>query len=382
MRSIAAVSLALAFSGSVSAHGYLKYVDHKGIAYGLWEPFSDPYYNPLPLRYDRTIADNGPVVGMQSSNITCNNGGNNPANVGVIEVAAGDTLKLVWDQWGSSHSGPVMTYMAKCTPNCASFKGDTGSPWFKIDEFGYDATKNPPWGSDYLARQGAWWRVTIPPTIASGEYLLRHEILGLHVAHELNGAQFYPSCVHLKVTGTGSDSPSGVALPGAYDPNDKDGILISLYQINQGEKVYTAPGGPVWSKAAAPLQTTATATGSVYTATSLAPSVRGATTATTSATTAATTASTSRTTTLVTSTRTTTAASSTTTSRTTTPVTTTTSRTTTPATTTSRTTTGSTGGTVGAWGQCGGIGYTGATGCVSGYTCKVLNDYYSQCTPA
>ncbi|KAF3314578.1 hypothetical protein TWF173_004662 [Orbilia oligospora] len=369
MRSIAAVSLALALSGSVSAHGYLKYVDHKGIAYGLWEPFSDPYYSPLPLRYDRTIADNGPVIGMQSSNITCNNGGNNPANVGIIEVAAGDTLKLVWDQWGSAHSGPVMTYMAKCTPNCASFKGDTGSPWFKIDQFGYDPTKSPPWGSDYLARQGAWWKVTIPPTISSGEYLLRHEILGLHVANEVNGAQFYPSCVHLKVTGGGSDSPSGVALPGAYNPNDKDGILIALYQINQGEKIYTAPGGPVWSKAAAPLQTAATAAGSAYVASSLAPSVRGATAATTPATTAATS---SRTTTLVTTTRTTTAASTTTTSRTTTPATTS---------TTSRTTTGSTGtGTVGAWGQCGGIGWTGATACVSGYTCKVLNDYYSQCT--
>ena len=27
----------------------------------------------------------------------------------------------------------------------------------------------------------------------------------------------------------------------------------------------------------------------------------------------------------------------------------------------------------------GGIGYTGSTGCVSGTTCKVINDYYSQC---
>ncbi|TBU33420.1 endo-1,4-beta-xylanase C precursor [Dichomitus squalens] len=33
------------------------------------------------------------------------------------------------------------------------------------------------------------------------------------------------------------------------------------------------------------------------------------------------------------------------------------------------------------WGQCGGIGWTGATTCVSGTTCTVLNDYYSQCLP-
>ncbi|AEO64954.1 23ac2323-bcd4-4ffe-a5f5-729369bd6a8a [Thermothielavioides terrestris] len=35
----------------------------------------------------------------------------------------------------------------------------------------------------------------------------------------------------------------------------------------------------------------------------------------------------------------------------------------------------------GAWGQCGGIGYTGPTSCVSGYRCVYVNDWYSQCQP-
>ncbi|KAF3903570.1 Exoglucanase-6A [Arthrobotrys entomopaga] len=34
-----------------------------------------------------------------------------------------------------------------------------------------------------------------------------------------------------------------------------------------------------------------------------------------------------------------------------------------------------------AWGQCGGIGWTGPSTCVSGYTCTYGNDYYSQCVP-
>lgn len=34
-----------------------------------------------------------------------------------------------------------------------------------------------------------------------------------------------------------------------------------------------------------------------------------------------------------------------------------------------------------AWAQCGGIGFTGPTTCVSGYTCSVNNAYYSQCIP-
>ena len=33
------------------------------------------------------------------------------------------------------------------------------------------------------------------------------------------------------------------------------------------------------------------------------------------------------------------------------------------------------------WGQCGGQGWTGATTCVSGTTCTVINAYYSQCLP-
>ncbi|KAJ8495803.1 hypothetical protein ONZ45_g12699 [Pleurotus djamor] len=31
------------------------------------------------------------------------------------------------------------------------------------------------------------------------------------------------------------------------------------------------------------------------------------------------------------------------------------------------------------WAQCGGIGWTGATACVSPFTCQALNTYYSQC---
>ncbi|KAH9939349.1 glycosyl hydrolase family 61-domain-containing protein [Epithele typhae] len=54
--------------------------------------------------------------------------------------------------------------------------------------------------------------------------------------------------------------------------------------------------------------------------------------------------------------------------------------TTTVKTTTAPATTTTAAGTVAHYGQCGGIGYTGATGCVAPYTCTVLNDYFSQCT--
>lgn len=47
--------------------------------------------------------------------------------------------------------------------------------------------------------------------------------------------------------------------------------------------------------------------------------------------------------------------------------------------TSTNSTTGTGGGTVAEWGQCGGQGWTGATACVSPYTCTVINSYYSQC---
>ncbi|KAL7954780.1 carbohydrate esterase family 5 protein [Trichoderma compactum] len=47
---------------------------------------------------------------------------------------------------------------------------------------------------------------------------------------------------------------------------------------------------------------------------------------------------------------------------------------------TSSTRTGSSPGpTQTQYGQCGGIGWTGPTQCAAGFTCKVLNSYYSQC---
>ncbi len=68
------------------------------------------------------------------------------------------------------------------------------------------------------------------------------------------------------------------------------------------------------------------------------------------------------------------------------PTTTSTSTTSTKATSTtstasSQTSSSSGGGSCSAqkWAQCGGIGFTGCTSCVSGTTCNKQNDWYSQC---
>jgi hypothetical protein len=71
---------------------------------------------------------------------------------------------------------------------------------------------------------------TIPSCLKKGFYLVRHEIIALHAAWAYPGAQFYPGCHQLNVTGSGSTVPGSlVALPGAYKGTDA-GITYDAYK--------------------------------------------------------------------------------------------------------------------------------------------------------
>jgi hypothetical protein len=84
---------------------------------------------------------------------------------------------------------------------------------------------------------------TIPKATPDGEYLLRVEHIGLHMASSANKAQFYMSCSQVKITGGGNGTPGPlVALPGAYKTSDP-GILVNLNKVT----TYEPPGPPVWT---------------------------------------------------------------------------------------------------------------------------------------
>jgi lytic cellulose monooxygenase (C1-hydroxylating) len=100
--------------------------------------------------------------------------------------------RMIWESWNIPHFGPVMTYLANCNGDCKTFKGDAGNVWVKIDQMAYDKSKDPAWASILLTKQNATWTVPVPPNLAPGEYVLRHEILGLQAANTRMGAQFYP----------------------------------------------------------------------------------------------------------------------------------------------------------------------------------------------
>ncbi|KAL2060776.1 hypothetical protein VTL71DRAFT_9418 [Oculimacula yallundae] len=278
-----------------------------------------------PVRYGIRAPDyDGPITDVLSNDIACN-GGPNPTKPSdnVINVKAGETVKATWrhtatDVIDPSHKGPVMAYMKKVT-NAKTDSG-IGDGWFKISEAGLN-TATGVWAVTDLISNNGIQSITIPACIEDGQYLLRPEIIALHSAGGVAGAQFYMECAQINVTGgTASAKPATVSLPGAYSPNDP-GILINIYQSLPG---YTIPG---------PRPFTCGAGGG-------SPSNPPATTPTT----------------LVTSkSATSTKASATTTSA--------------PS-----------GGTVPLYGQCGGLDWKGATVCASG-TCKASGPYYSQCSP-
>lgn len=276
-------------------------------------------------------------------------------------MAAGDKISLQWTTWPDSHHGPVITYLAACGGSCESVDKTT-LKFFKIDGVGLvDDTEVPgTWGDDQLIENNNSWMVEIPPSIAPGNYVMRHELIALHSAGEENGAQNYPQCFNLQITGSGSDEPSGVLGTELYKATDP-GILVNIYT---SISTYVVPGPTMYSGAVSISQAS-----SAITATGTATTGSGGTGGTT--TTGASTATT-----------TTTSSSGGSTSSTST--TTRTTATTTSQATTLTTTTSSGGGstsTQSLYGQCGGSGWTGATACSSQATCTSYNDFYSQCVP-
>ena len=120
-----------------------------------------------------------------------------------------------------------MVWMYKCPADIKSCDGSTKN-WFKIDQMGMTA---PPlagtsWGTAIVYSKLAWTS-TIPKTLASGYYLIRHELIA---QHQSNTPQFYAECAQLQVTGAGTAVPGTAymaSIPG-YAPQSDPGITVSF----------------------------------------------------------------------------------------------------------------------------------------------------------
>ncbi|OBT55711.1 hypothetical protein VE04_04107 [Pseudogymnoascus sp. 24MN13] len=273
---------------------------------------------------------NNPVTDVTSNDMRCN--GRSGVS-GKCSVVAGQTVTVEMHQQngdrscgteaiGGAHWGPVNVYMSKVA-DASTADGSTG--WFKVHADSW--AKNPAgnsadddwWGTRDLNNCCGRMNVKIPSDIAAGDYLLRAEVIALHVAGSTGGAQLYMSCYQLVVSGGGSASPATVNFPGAYKATDP-GILINIHAaissyVNPGPAVYAGGSSKVAGSKCSAGGEAATTTGPAVTQTATG-------------------------------------------------------------------TPGGGGGScsVAKFQQCGGQGYTGCTVCASGSTCSPVSPpYYSQC---
>jgi hypothetical protein len=240
---------ALTTAATVIAHGHVNDLIIDGVQWPGYDPTVYPYMSnpPTVVGWTTDQTDDGFIApsAFTSADIICHKSASNAGGHAI--VAAGDKVFIQWNTWPVSHRGPVIDYLANCGSDGCETVDKTMLKFFKIDEIGLVDGSSAPgtWGSDQLIANNNSWMVEIPPTIQPGFYVLRHEIIALHDAANADGAQAYPQCFNLEVTGGGSDSPDGILGTSLYGANDP-GIFINIYTPLSA---YTIPGPALYTGA-------------------------------------------------------------------------------------------------------------------------------------
>ena len=160
----------------------------------------------------------------------------------------GSKITISWSTWPISHKGPIIDMLANCNGPCETVD-KTKLQFFKVDQMALlDPTPQyGSWSTDIMIANNFTWTMEIPPTIVPGNYILRHEIIALHVASQPNGAQNYPFCFNLAISSSGTDKPAGELATNFYKATDP-GILYNL-DVAPPVPAYTIPGPPLYSRA-------------------------------------------------------------------------------------------------------------------------------------
>ncbi|KFA73954.1 hypothetical protein S40288_00913 [Stachybotrys chartarum IBT 40288] len=230
------ITALLATAATVSAHGFVQTVTSGSTTYDGYNPNVHPYQqNPV---YAGWAANNGDLGFVEPNaagtpDVICHKAGR-PGSQHVV-VQAGQSITLQWNTWpGDSHKGPIIDYLARCSGSCSTVD-KTSLRFFKIAQQGLISPNN--WATDVLGRNSNRWTVRIPSSLQAGNYVLRHEIIALHSGASPNGAQLYPQCINIQVTGGGSSQPSGTPGTSLYRATDP-GILHNIYTST----TYPIPG--------------------------------------------------------------------------------------------------------------------------------------------
>ncbi|KAI1382661.1 lytic polysaccharide monooxygenase [Hypoxylon trugodes] len=255
MPSFGTVLLALATSATTAlGHGHIRRVIVNGVTYPGYERWATQDQSKV-VTWHFTTKDEGPVPisSINGPDIICHLGATNAQ--GSVPVAAGSQLQVVRfnTRGGFQHPGPEMHYLASCGSGGCNNVDKNKLRFFKIYEKGLvkgGMADDPQWNTQKWAttevhkgvqKEGEGWvdtyTVHIPQNIKPGSYILRHELLGLHMAYEGN-AEFYPQCVNLEISGSGTQQPAGVSAMELYHSSDP-GIDLDIWKNLQS---YQIPG--------------------------------------------------------------------------------------------------------------------------------------------
>jgi hypothetical protein len=168
-------ALLLSASSTVLGHTIFVQLESGGTTYPVSYAIADPSYD-------------GPITDVTSNSLACNGPPNptTPSNA-TIAVTAGSTVNAIWrhtltsgadDVLDASHKGPTLAYMKKVDNAVADAGSAYGGGWFKIQENGYN---DGDWATTQLIANAGVQPIQIPSCLEDGQYLLRAELIALHV---------------------------------------------------------------------------------------------------------------------------------------------------------------------------------------------------------
>ncbi|GAA6052263.1 hypothetical protein JCM3770_007407 [Rhodotorula araucariae] len=209
--------------------------------------------------YMRTPTSSDPIKDLHSPSLACNDNGFHAVS-GFLSVAPGDKIEPEWyhegargeDPIADSHVGPITTWISPLEANTK------GHVWVQIASEAYWKTSRM-WAVEKMIANRGRHTVRVPSDLAPGKYLMRFEITALHEAWKAGGAQFYPNCAQVEVTGDGKTAlPAGVAIPGFF-AKSTPGIVWDVYYSDTYNATldYVAPGTGVWIGNSSSYSTTA-----------------------------------------------------------------------------------------------------------------------------
>ncbi|ETN42051.1 uncharacterized protein HMPREF1541_03990 [Cyphellophora europaea CBS 101466] len=239
-----AIAGVLAFAAKTAAHGIVTGI----VADGQYNLGYDPgfkYRNPPPTVAGwsiPTVEDRGFVSDLNGPDIVCHRGATNGQTY--VKVAAGGTLEFQWTEWPEAHHGPMIDYLAPCGGDCTTVE-KTSLKFIKVAEAGLNNGSPAPgsWASDDMRTNNNTWVVKVPSDVAPGKYVWRHETIALHSAHESHGAQPYPQCVNVEISGSGTNDMSGGQSAEEFYSWTDPGIELNIYYPPLTS--YEIPGPPL-----------------------------------------------------------------------------------------------------------------------------------------